>query len=632
MSALAEGLPPKEYSDKYYEIQKSIYEKWNFDFSFFGRTSSLTNHQMTQDIFLSANENGYILKENIVVPFCTSCQRFLADRYIVGSCPHCGYEYARGDQCEQCSTVLDPIDLLNSKCTVCGSSEIKFQNEKHLFLNLPLLQDKLRSWIEKQDHWRWNTRTLALGWLKEGLKPRCITRNLKWGVKVPLKGYEHLVVYVWFDAPVAYISITKDGNKENFIKENWKLYWKDSKIYHFLGKDNIPFHTIIWPAILLAARDSEQRDTNFSLPYNVIGYEYLNWGGEKFSTSKGIGLFSDEVLDIFPVDYWRFYLSYILPENKDANFDWEDFRRRINNDLIANYGNLFYRVTHFIRENFDGKVPKGEIDSDGKELYQKLDDTIANIENYLKDVKLRLALKEIFKFASAVNKYFQDKKPWERKNVYDVGNTLYTCVNLLRSLSIMLYPYIPSASETALKSLGIDSKSIKWENVSEEKIRPGQKIEANILFKKIEDKELDKIKKYVSKYSKISKAERDEKSKKEPLTLTKEKIKMVDGMIPFDEFQKIELVVGTIISVDDHPKADKLYVIEVDIGKETRKLVAGLREKYEKDDLKGKQVIVVTNLEPKELRGVKSHGMLLAADDGTLISPTNPVDNGTKIQ
>ncbi|MBI3190224.1 methionine--tRNA ligase [archaeon] len=628
IGALEEQLSPQEYSDKYYEMQKEIYKKWNFDFSFFGRSSSSSNHKITQDIFLSAYENGYITKENIVIPFCQTCKRFLPDRYITGTCPHCDYNRARGDQCEKCAKVLDSQDLKEPRCSICNGNSIEFRKEKHLFLNLPLLQQKLQEWIEKQEHWPDNTRNLALGWMKEGLRPRCITRNLQWGVKVALKEYEHLVHYCWFDAPIAYISITKDGYEKGAIQENWKHYWKDSAIYHFIGKDNIPFHTIIWPAILLSARDSEQRDTNYQLPYFVQGYEYLNWEGQKFSTSKGIGLFSDEVSDLFPIDYWRFYLSSVLPESKDSNFDWDDFQRRINNELIANYGNLFYRVTHFIKQNFNGCVPKGQLDEDGAELYKKLHETVAAVEDHVSDVKLRAALSDVFAFSADVNKYFQEKRPWEQKNAYDVGNTIYAAVNLLRSISLMLYPFMPSSAEEALKALGDENK--EWDHIEDERLKTSDKIEAKLLFKKIEDNDIEKAKKYVSRYVKSSDKSGIKTSGK--IIEEKEKIEMVNEMIPIEEFQKLDLVTGTVVDVKDHPNAAKLYIMEVDIGSETRQIVAGLREKYAKEQLKGKQIILVANLEPKELRGVKSHGMLLAAGDGTLLCPVEPVANGSKVQ
>ena len=301
-------------------------------------------------------------------------------------------------------------------------------------------------------------------------------------------------------------------------------------------------------------------------------------------------------------------------------------------------------MTYFIKEHFDGTVPKGQVDEDGTALYEKLIDTKENVERFVKDARLRDALKEIFHLASDVNKYFQEKKPWEQKNVYDVGNTLYTSVNLLRALSILLYSYIPSTAEQALLALGTPKGNIRW-NITEQKIKPGQRIEAKLLFKKIGDKDIEKAKKYVTKYAKASngnKAEPNVNSVKEANKKTKdtstlpssliEKINMVDDMIPLEEFQKVELVAGTIIDVRDHPDANKLYILEVDLGKEIRQLVAGLKDMYNKDELKGKQIIVVANLEPKELRGIKSHGMLLASDDGTIVSPINTVKNGTKIR
>ncbi len=631
LGAEEEKISPHEYAKKYHKIQDSIYRQWNFDFTFFGQTSSKTNHDITQAVFLAAHKNGYTIHKQIIIPYCENCRRFLPDRYIVGTCPKCGYDTAKGDQCEKCASVLDPEELKSPRCAICNLSHISFRKEKHIFLNYAMLSDKLKSWIE-ETHWPHNTKALALGWIKEGLEPRCITRNLKWGINVPLDGYDDLVFYVWFDAPIGYISITKDAADAGKIK-SWKEYWTDSKVYHFLGKDNIPFHTIFWPGTLIAAKDTfiGKEKINFVLPHEVIGYEYLNWEGQKFSTSKGVGLFSDEVADLFPIDYWRFYLSSILPDNKDSNFDWSDFQRRINNELIANYGNLFYRVTHFIKSNFDGEVPKGKLDKDGEELYKKLEEAAAKIEKNVRDVHLRTALNNVFAFASEVNKYFQKKKPWEKKNAYDTGNTIYTSVNLLRSISIMLYPYMPSTAEAALNALGAEKKDIKWSGILEEKIKPGQKIEAKILFKKIEDKDLEKAKGYVSKYARYPNERKINRAGQ--IKDRKEKINVVDGMIPIEEFGKLELVAGTIVSVKDHPSADKLYVLEVDMGKEIRQLVAGLREKYKKEDLKGKQIVVVANLEPKELRGVKSHGMLLAAgDEAVILSPEKRVPNGAKIR
>lgn len=608
IAASEENLTPEAYAKKYYEIQKTIYEKWDFDFTFFGQTSSKTNHEITQDIFRNIYKNKYIKKQTITLPYCKKCRKYLADRYIEGTCPHCGHETARGDQCEKCGKVLDPAELKEPYCVVCKSKYIEFREEEHLFLDLTKLQPKLKEWIEKNTHWPENTRNFALGWIKEGLKPRCITRNLEWGVKVPIKGFEHLTVYVWVDAPIGYISITKDAQERKKIRD-WKKFWsKETHVYHFLGKDNIPFHTIIWPGMLMAAE-------KYTLPYFVQGYEYLNWEGDKFSTSKGVGLFSDEALDLFPADYWRFYLSSLLPENKDSNFDWDGFQKKINSELIGNFGNLFHRATHFIVKNFGSRVPHPKLRKKEHELEKTAKNTIKRIEQLIEEVKLRDALKEIMALASETNKYFQEKQPWEtiKTDKQDCETTLYTTVNVLRIISTLLYPYIPGSSEKALRLLGV--KVCAWENLHKFTIKPGHEVKAQILFRKIEADELEKAKKYITKHKKKQISEKGieetEKSTSKPANLN--------------------FKIGTIISVEDHPDAEKLYVLQVDLGGEARQLVAGLKKMYKKEELEGRQIAVVTNLEPKELRGVRSHGMLLAAEPGVILSPREKVENGANV-
>jgi methionyl-tRNA synthetase len=613
IGAEKEGISPQEYAKKYYEIQKEIYGRWNFDFTHFGHTSSSSNKEITQEIFTAAYNNGYILKKTLTVPFCNNDKRYLPDRFTIGTCPTCNWNHAKGDQCEKCGRIMDPTDLIEPRCAICGKRAITFRDENHLFMDFGALQGKLRKWIEGNTHWADNTRNLALGWIKEGLKPRCITRNLNWGIKVPLTGYEHLVFYVWFDAPIGYISITKDGI------DDWKEWWTDSKIYHFIGKDNVPFHTIFWPGTLIASG-------KYTLPHHVVGYEYLNWEGDKFSTSRGVGLFSDEALDLFPSDYWRFYLSSILPENKDSNFDWNDFQSRINSELIANFGNLFYRATYFIETYFDGKVPEAEIGEEEQKLQWEAKKTIERVRELVNEVKLREALREILAFSSQVNKYFQDSKPWEtvKTDKDKAARTLYTTVNLLHPIALLLRPFIPNSSDRAIKLLDTSK-----ELTDEFTINPSHRIKAEILFQKIEDADLEKVKRYKTKYVK---KDLTEKNVQKPVAIVDDsKIEMNSDMLPFNEFQKVEMKVGTIRKVEDHPKADKLYVLQVDLGHEHRQIVAGLRTKYTKDELDGKQVIIVANLEPKELRGVKSHGMLLAADDGTILCPSAHVPNGSKI-
>ena len=604
ISAASEGLPVREYAAKYYGIQKEIYEKWNFDFTYFGRTSDGSHHEITKDIFLSIQNNGFIEKDIVTTPKCTDCRRFLPDRYVFGTCPNCSYDGARGDQCEKCGRLLDPAELKDIRCSICKGSNIEFNDQEHLFLNLAMLQDGLEEWLKTKD-WPAATKNFALGWIKEGLKPRCITRNIEWGIQVPLKGYEHLVFYVWFDAPIGYISITKQAFLEGKIKR-WKEYWTDSNIYHFVGKDNVPFHTIFWPGTLTAARNDTTKDGhgNFLLPYRVQGYEYLNWEGQKFSTSKNIGLFSDKALDMYPADYWRFYLSSILPETKDSNFSWDDFESHINNELIANYGNLFHRVTHFIQNKYAGKLPYARPEENEENLKWHLARTVTEIEEHVRKVELREALKKILLLSSETNKYFQEKKPWEAPEE-DVRRTLYAAANILRAITIMLKPYMPKSAEKALRLLNAGDGS--WDGIKEFKLKEGHVIEAGLLFNKIDVLAHKRIKE------------------------TTDIISLDRYMLPHKEFSKVQMCTGTILKAEDHPNADKLLVIEVDIGSEKRQIVAGLRYIYKKEELEGRQVIVVKNLEPREMRGVKSEGMLLAAEDGTLLMPEKKIRNGERI-
>ncbi|MBI5347598.1 MAG: methionine--tRNA ligase [Candidatus Aenigmarchaeota archaeon] len=582
IAAKQEGMKPKAYCDKYYKIQKEIYKQWNFDFTYFGQTSTPEHTKLVQGVIKTMHKKGYVIKGVLKLPYCNACKKYLADRYVGGECPYCSYDGARGDQCEKCSKVLDPADLRNAYCNICKSKDISFKEEKHLFLDLQSLQPKLKKWIESKQ-WPENTKNIALAWIKEGLKPRCITRNLEWGIPVPIKGYEHLLVYVWIDAPWGYVSITQHLNE-------WKKWWTDSKIVHFLGKDNIPFHTIFFPATIMASE-------KISLPHFVAGYEYLNWEGKKFSTSKGMGLFSDDALKLYPADYWRFYLARILPETKDSNFDWDAFENRINNELIANYGNLFYRVTSFIEKNFSSVPKPGKMGEAEKKLQANLQKKVSEVEQLIDSVRLREALQKIMEISADVNKYFQDKKPWAGKDE-ETRTALYVSVNALRTITTLLWPYIPETAEKALQAL--DVKRTKWSDITDFIIKPGHKVQAWMLFKKIEEGEI-KRKKIV-----------------ESITSAMEK--------------KPDLRIASITQAEEHPKAGKLYVLSLDLGTMgERTIVAGLREKYKKNELIGKQTVVVTNLEPRELKGVVSNGMLLACDDGTLLVPEKKIRNGSAL-
>jgi len=611
ISALKEKIDVKSYCDKYYKIQKEIYKKWKFDFTYFGRTSSKENEEITQDLFLRIYKNGYIIEKEMTIPYCKNDKRYLPDRFIEGTCPYCGYEHAKGDQCEKCGHLLDPEELINPHCTLCGKSDIEFRKKKHLFLDFSKLQDKLEMWIKSNNHWPLNTRNFALGWIKNGLKPRCITRNLKWGIKVPLKGYEDLVFYVWFDAPIGYISMTKKWCKSDDTLKKW---WssKDSLIIHFLGKDNIPFHTIFWPGTLMAAN-------KYNLPYYVAGYEYLNWNGNKFSTSLGNGLFSDEALKLFPVDYWRYYLTSILPESKDSNFSWDDFKNKINGELIDNYGNLFYRIVHFIKTRFNGKIPYAPLSDEENKFLEHLNKKIEKLELLISSVKLREAMKFVMSISSDLNQYFQKKKPWKtfKTDLEDCKRTLYFSINIIRMISQLIEPIIPVSTEKAFEILNVKRSS--WKNFTKFTLKEGHEIKKiEHLFEPIDDKAIKNAKNYKRKKD-FLKGEKMEDSGNNS-----------ENVIKFDDFKKIDLRVGQVIKVEDHPNADKLYLLTVDFGSEKRRLVAGLKKYYKPEELLNKKIIVIMNLEQKEIRGIKSEGMLLAADDGKTVAVLT-VDKDVKL-
>lgn len=581
IAAAIENMSVEDYTAKYYELQKENYKQWCFDFTHFGRTHTDAHTELTQSFFTNMKKNGYIIEQSITLPYCKKCKKYLSDRYIAGTCPQCGKE-AKGDQCEHCSRVLDPTELVNPYCHICKSKEIEFKKEEHLFMDFTKLQPKLEEWISSKKDWPTNTINFAKAWLKEGLKPRDVTRNLKWGIPVP--GRSDLVFYVWFDAPIGYISITKSAVND---WEKWwsKKYEKDIGIVHFLGKDNIPFHTIFWPGEIIA-------DGRFALPSYVQGYEYLNWEGGKFSTSNHIGIFADEALKMFPVDYWRFYLCRILPENKDSSFDWKDFQEKINAELNDNYGNLFYRIVSFIEKNFEGMIPKPSVMENDEKMLISLHMHATKIHSFVESIKLKDALSEIMILSSELNAYVQENAPWAllKTDKERCATVLYIAANVLRSITVLLWPYIPSTSEKALALLGATDKT--WKNVDSQLLKPGHKIKSEILFKKITNEELEKL--------------------------------LHTAVDP-------ELRVAVIDDVVEHPKADKLYVLQLKIGNRKRTIVAGLREFYTKEQLKGRQIVVVANMEPATLRGVRSEGMLLAAEDGTLVVPAEKQSSGSLI-
>jgi methionyl-tRNA synthetase len=577
------GITPRELCDELYSVHKRVYEWFEISYDNFSRTSREIHHRTTQEFFKRIYENGFIVEKEIVLPYCESCGRTLPDRFVDGTCPNCGYEDARGDQCEKCTKLLSPHELKSPRCTICGKTPI-FRKFKHLFLQLDKLEPKIKSWVTEQGHWRKTVSSLALGWINDGLKERCITRDLKWGVKVPLKGYEDKVLYVWFDAPIGYISGTEEWDK------NWAGAWKDqkTKIVHFIGKDNIPFHTVWWGGMLLANGD-------YTLPYNVAGYQFLNYQGGKISKSKGWGIFCEKLPDAgLSPDVWRFYLTELLPESKDSEWKWKEFKEKVNGELVGNLGNFINRVLSFTNNYFKGRVPKaGKLLQNDKEV---LDVDYDKFWNLTWDLKLRECLKELLKVSARGNKYFQDEEPWVliKEDKERCGIVLNTCVRLCRDICILMSPFLPESAEKLAGALGVE---IRWDNLGEDSPRTIKKLAP--LFPKLDDDRINELRNKVTK----------------PTSLNEFfKGKGVKGLVSIDEFKRLDIRIGTVKSVEPVKGTDKLYKMTVDAGKEVQ-IVSGIRDFYGAKDLIGMQIAVLVNLEPTSIKGVKSNGMLLAVED-----------------
>ena len=498
VAAYQQKLTPKEFCDKFYVIHNAIYKWLGISYDNFSRTSNPVNHEMTRKIFLKIYKKGLISRKKLLLPYCPQDKRFLPDRWVEGKCPYCG-RIARGDQCaEGCTKLLEPSELVEPYCVICRSKP-EFREMEHLFLELPKLSDKIKNWIVSNKHWKDNVRNLALGWIKEGLKSRCITRDLQWGVKVPLKGFEDKVFYVWIDAPIGYISATIEWAEQNKKPDEWKKYWcdKSSKIIHFIGKDNIPFHTIIWPALLMG-------DGDFNLPYQIGGYEFLNYEGNKISKSKNWGIFlettsdgkvkvrvRDQYIDVEP-DLLRYYLSEILPENKDSDFVWSEFENKVNGELVGNLGNFIYRVLSFTKNNFDGVVPKpGKLGKEEKEIEKKIGEVKDVVKQYVYELKIRDAQKKIFELSKIGNQYFQNKQPWEtlKSNPDECRTAIYTSINLVKSLAILSEPFLPFSAEKIWKQLNLEGSvhEQKFDDLDKSTIKAEHKIgEIKPLFKKFE--------------------------------------------------------------------------------------------------------------------------------------------------
>jgi len=590
--ALEEGISPQELCDRYYRIHSEVYEWFNISFDRFGRTSTPKQTEITQGIFLGLDRNGYIKEKTLKQSYCEKDRRFLADRYIRGTCPACGYVEARGDQCESCGKLLDPTDLLDARCGTCGTPPV-LRETTHLYIDLPAIRPKLEGWMKKASEegaWARNAVQMTQAWIRDGLQERAITRDLKWGIPVPKKGFEDKVFYVWFDAPIGYISITANHT------EAWESWWKNPdevKLVQFIGKDNIPFHTVIFPSSLLGSGE------RWTLLSSMSSTEYLNYESGKFSKSKGVGVFgTDAVESGIPADVWRFYLFYNRPERSDTVFTWKDFQEKVNGELIGNLANLVNRTLTFLVRNFEGNVDPGipgrEEAGASKAFWTEVRALEGQITASLERAELRDAFRGVFALSSLGNKRFQDAEPWKlvKEDRGRVAELLRDLSYLIRDLAVLLHPFLPATAERIRATLGLEALS--WDALGVPS-GIGRVRQPELLFRRLEDEEIEGFRRRFAGETTMS----DD---------LKERFRA-----------RIALKVGKITAVERHPKADKLYIETVDLGGETRQIVSGLVPYYREEELAGRNVILVTNLKAARLRGVESQGMLLAAEQGETV-------------
>lgn len=614
IKARKEGVTPQDIVDKYNKIIKDSFEQLGISFDIYSRTSSATHAKTASDFFRHLYDKGEFIEQETEQYYDEEAGQFLADRYITGTCPHCGNERAYGDQCEACGTTLSATDLINPKSAISGSAPV-LKKTKHWFLPLDKHEPFLRKWIlEEHKEWKPNVYGQCKSWLDQGLQPRAVSRDLNWGIPVPVEGAEGKVLYVWFDAPIGYISATKD------LTPDWEKYWKspDTKMVHFIGKDNIVFHCIVFPAMLKAHGD-------FILPDNVPANEFLNLEGDKISTSRNWAVWLHEYLEDLPgkQDVLRYVLCAGAPETKDNDFTWRDFQARNNNELVAILGNFVNRALVLTGKYFEGKVPaRGELTDFDKEIMGQVADSKKALEEYIENYRFRDALKEMMNIARAGNKYLADTEPWKlfKEDPQRVATILNLSLQITASLSIAMEPFIPFSAAKLDKMLGIEHQP--WDRIGEYDILPvGHALgKAELLFEKIDDSVIE------AQLAKLEAAK--ELNAAAGYTPAEQK-----ELISYDDFQKMDIRVARVIAAEKVAKTKKLLKLTIDTGIDKRVIVSGIAEHYTAEQMVGKQILVLVNLQPRELKGIMSQGMILMVEDynGRLVavSPEDNVREGT---
>lgn len=598
ITADKEKISPKEVIDRFHYANKSAFEKFGMSFDIYSRTSLLIHHETAQSFFKSFYDQGILVEKKTMQFYDEKVKMFLPDRYVEGTCPRCGNEEARSDECERCGSLYDPSELKNPKSKISGQTPV-LKETSHYYFPLGKYQDRLKKYIDEMNEkfgWKDNVLQYCKGWFNDGLKDRAITRDLDWGVKVPLDGVENKVLYVWFEAVLGYISATKELSHQRSEPDLWKEYWQgaDTKYIAFIGKDNVVFHTIIFPAILMAWNDTNK--DKFILPQNVPANEFLNFEGKKFSKSRGWGIDLEEFLQIFPADLLRYTLAANLPENKDTDFYWKEFQSRTNGELADILGNFVNRTFTFTHKHFDGKVPeRTNLQKIDEEMLDYLKSQPQKIADLIERYKIKDAVFEMMNLARAGNKYFNDSEPWvtSKKNKEQCATTINICLNTIYTLGVVFEPVIPNTSVKILKML--NARPTEWSKCGNSILHTGQKLnEAEILFTKIEDKVIE-----------------EQINKLEPMA--DKPIESIEE-ITIDEFKRVKLKVAKIIAAENVKKSDKLLKLQIDLGSEQRQLVAGIAKSYKPEELIGKKILIVANLKAAKLFGIESQGMILAVD------------------
>ena len=616
IKAKKEGITPQQVVDRYHAIIKDSFEKLGISFDIYSRTTSPTHAKTASDFFRKLYDEGKFVEQTTEQFYDEEAKSFLADRYITGTCPKCGAEGAYGDQCEVCGSTLSPDELVNPRSTLSGATPVK-RETKHWYLPLDKYESMLREWIlEGHKEWKSNVYGQCKSWLDGGLLPRAVSRDLEWGIPVPVEGAEGKVLYVWFDAPIGYISATKD------LTPDWEKYWKseDTKLVHFIGKDNIVFHCIVFPSMLKAHGD-------YILPENVPSNEFLNLEGRKISTSKNWAVWLHEYLVDFPgkEDVLRYALCATAPETKDNDFTWKDYQARNNNELVAVLGNFVNRALVLTKKYYDGEVPAcGELADYDRDTIAELSEIKASLESNIENYRFREALKDAMNFARIGNKYLADSEPWKliKTDAERVKTILNIALQITANIAIAIEPFMPFSAAKILNMLACEK--FGWERLGAmDLLAAGHRIgEPSLLFEKIED---ETIQKQLDRLEEIAKQNAAAEVKAEPQK----------AECSFDDFQKMDIRVSTILEAEKLPKTKKLLKLTIDTGIDKRTIVSGIAEHFTPEELIGQQVLVLVNLAPRDFKGITSQGMILMAEDATgalrLVQPNEKTNNGAMV-